>query len=141
MRLLKRGGEEIHWGFKWKSGALELYQRFSDLSREEKKIAGKFPTAFAQRFTPYGFFRGSGLTMDETFRSQLPGLLRAEFAQVLERQAAGCTREERAELRRRFDQVLDWKPAHSRPIENEAADLIKLFLASSFMHRQTGEAE
>lgn len=137
IRLLKRGGEEIHWGFKWNSGALELYQVFSDLSLEDKKISGGFPGALAQRFTAYGFLGTRKTVFDPDFLQKLPDLFRLEFLDVLKRQGEGLSTQEKEHLVERFEQVMKNLPQEQT--WQGVEDLLKLFLASSFMYRQQGE--
>ncbi|MCC5844869.1 MAG: type III-B CRISPR-associated protein Cas10/Cmr2 [Verrucomicrobia bacterium] len=145
VRLLKRGGEEIHWGFKWKSGAIELYQVFSDLSLDEGKISGKFPSALAQRFTAHGFLGSRKTDYAPAFLQSLPDLIRVEFQDVLQRQGEGLSQVEKENLLRRFETALTWQPppqtppSKPEPIEKRVDDILKLFLASAFMTRQQGE--
>lgn len=139
VRLLKRGGEETHWGFKWASPALPLYVRFSELSKREKRsIAGGFPAALAQRFTNYGLLSEHKTPFNDTFLEQLPELLKREFADVMSRQASELSGEERGDLQTRFNHLIE-DAGDSRQITARAEDILKLFLASAFLHRQTGD--
>jgi CRISPR-associated protein Cmr2 len=138
VRLLKRGGEEIQWGFKWSSGALALYHRFSELTRAEK-ISGRFPHAFAERFAPYGLLLPGEIKLDPGFAAQVADMLALEFAETLGRQGSGLTRGEKEDLAASFGEYLETLGDDPKKLPEKARDIVLLFLASAFMHRQRGE--
>lgn len=50
--LLKRSGEIIEWGCKWKSGGIELFDALLE-ARREKQMSSRFPYRLVQLLEPY----------------------------------------------------------------------------------------
>lgn len=87
--LLKRSGEITHWGSKWDTGGIELYQEIATLM-EENKLSGKFPHRVCQLLTPY-LTQTSGLSRQQdaiTDPATAKELIIREFAFASHRQGS-----------------------------------------------------
>jgi len=60
LSLLKRSGETIHWGAKWKSGALPLYRSLAK-DIQEGRLSNRFPHRAVELLHPYLLEKGQSL--------------------------------------------------------------------------------
>ncbi len=156
--LLKRGGETIHWGAKWDSKAVPLYDKFLNLRMDDeqgassgngKKLSGKFPYALAALLRPYNLSSGE---FSDGFKPM--ELITVELAHVLKQQGqwAGSEDSDLAEFKKLSDGYLSelkatYEKNKDADIEEKRKfrksaydDFEKLFLAAAFIHRKRGEA-
>lgn len=121
MSLLKRSGEIIQWGSKWKSSAIELFYRYKAVRDNEHAV--RLPYSFAKQVQPY--------MLDK--KQSIPGhiniqkILLADFHEV-------CTRQwpdnPPLQLAERYLAEL------SEEYGNDGlANFSKLFLAVAFIYR------
>ena len=143
LSLLKRGGEIIHWGANWNSGALDLYQEYYKLrgtTKDERKnspVSAKFPYALAALLAPYHLEKGEfepGFEPSE--------IIRREFERILERQIGGEDRQVRESIQRRLRDMATAPGGYLDGIKDKfktrkAAfdDFTKLFLTAAFIGR------
>jgi CRISPR-associated protein Cmr2 len=129
--LLKRGGEIVHWGSKWDSGALELYYRYIQL-RQADKISARFPYALAGLLAPHELEQEDycdGLDIEK--------LIKTELSYVLEQQIGKqVVRDELNQLCQPYLMAL------AKGISDDRvrwSDFTKLFLTAAFIERDRGE--
>jgi CRISPR/Cas system-associated protein Cas10 (large subunit of type III CRISPR-Cas system) len=123
LTLLKHSGEIIHWGAKWESNALVVYQDFTEKTAAEL-FSARFPYALAELLAPY---RLTDLQKGDS-QVALKPIIQKEFEHVQERQAL----QKGASIERALNYLEE--------LDNETLeDFPNLFLASAFMNRQRGE--
>lgn len=121
MTLLKRSGEIIHWGGKWGSKALSVYDDFTEKSRGDDAVfSGRFPYALAELLQPY--------RLSEPPEVDMKPIIKKEFRHVQERQA-----------QKKGTEVADALDYLDELSQDQLEDFPNLFLASAFMNRQRGE--
>ena len=142
--LLKRGGETIHWGGKWDSAALSLYNTYCGLrgrtkdEKEKSPVSGKFPYALAALLKPYALEKGEftpGLNPGE--------LILQEFAHVLQQQAGGLPVNQKTDL---AEQAIHYLAQLTTAFGSgngrkaACAEFTNLFLTAAFIERsRSGE--
>ncbi|MBR4673004.1 MAG: type III-B CRISPR-associated protein Cas10/Cmr2 [Victivallales bacterium] len=130
--LLKRSGEIIHWGTKWNSGAVELYNQYNALcDMEGEEAPGKrFPYALAALLDNYGLDKGQFVDGFD-----VKGVLLQEFDHVLSRQMANVPESVQKELRDKAEHYLDQLLLSHVDGKDTLADFGKLFLVAAFIER------
>lgn len=125
MSLMKRSGEVIHWGGKWDSSAIPLFDQFNQLSDDEATLSGRFPYALADLLKSYRL--NAKTKPDPSFEE----VIRKEFLHVLKRQSQGKLDESDMPLAKSY---------LSECVTNGRwEDFANLFLAATFINRQRGE--
>ena len=140
--LMKRAGETIHWGAKWNSGALAVFDAYRDL-RQKNKLGGRFPYNLAALLKPY---RLHTIERNEEFPEAEPIMLR-ELTHVMEQQGNWETSD--AECRAGFFDACSAYVAHLREPpgnkkeakarEARLADFANLFLTVAFIDRERSD--
>ena len=136
--ILKRGGETIHWGAKWKSPAWKLYTRFLELDRKEE-LSGKFASALAQLLSPYQLNR----KIDSIDTDTMQKITLNEFCHVVEQQG----RKELVDGLRKLAEpyMKELAGGFGKTPESESGpkpkldDFAKLFLTAAFIFRDRSE--
>lgn len=133
--LLKRGGEIIHWGGKWKSPAIELFYRYQDAS-EKGEVGARFPYILAQTLQAYRLERDQNGTLPP---SELERILAAEFRNLASRQWQGDVPENLVSdylrcLRQGYRTDSDTQ-------QTAFEDFANLFLSVAFIHRDVLDRE
>jgi CRISPR-associated protein Cmr2 len=85
--LMKRSGEISHWGAKWDSGGIELYEAIA-AALKAGLLSPKFPHRVSQLLTPY-LTQNTGLSLQadaEDFDAS--EIIQREFAHTAERQGS-----------------------------------------------------
>ncbi len=120
LTLLKHSGETIHWGAKWDSKALKVYEKFNT-KVENESLSGRFAYALNELLAPY--------KLDQPPESGVPlkEIIRKEFRHVQVRQA-----KVKGAIVENAEAYLDEK-------DLALQDFPKLFLAATFMTRLRGE--
>ena len=137
--LLKRGGETIHWGAKWNSCAIELYENYmTDQQKGDKAIiSGRFPYAVAEFFKPYKLesHRETNSFIDCSLE-ELANILKTELKHVAEQQKGKSILKE-------CNSYLDELATGIKNSHNENKirldDFVNLFLTAAFVKRERGE--
>jgi CRISPR-associated protein Cmr2 len=137
--LYKRSGEILEWGFKWKSRAIDLFEKFAELSSgEDPPLSSRFGYALHALLRPYApAARGAEPVVEDLPEFDAKTVLLAELSHVLSRQwhANLAGREKKRafeELCRAFIQDLE---KDGRPLME---DFPRLFDTANFILR--GEA-
>ncbi len=119
--LMKRGGETIHWGAKWNSGALELLDRYRQL-RKAEKLTARFPYNLAALLQPYRLRDGEF--------DKAPDIILAELEHVIKQQGQWNKDDPDCKEFRELCRVyLDNLPG------KRLADVANLFLTAAFIDR------
>ncbi|MBQ7176838.1 MAG: type III-B CRISPR-associated protein Cas10/Cmr2 [Victivallales bacterium] len=141
--LLKHSGEIVHWGAKWTSGALKLYNKYTALRELETDAAGaRFPYALAALLDGYGFEDGvfmDGFTPKEVFLSEFEHVLRQQMKDVPEEDKNPLTRNDKKTLRELAVAYLDNLLLEASSRKDALADFGKLFLVAAFLERNRKE--
>lgn len=87
--LIKRSGEISHWGSRWESRGLELYQKIEALLGDGR-LSAKFPHRVCQLLEPYLTSRSGLSTQTDAVREaeSVKDLIGREFAFAAERQGS-----------------------------------------------------
>ena len=135
LTLLKRSGEIIHWGAKWESKVLELYNLYTKMASHEDS-SSRLPYALAELLRPYRLANlGKGDSCDRPITTkQLENILLKEYAHVRSRQKLSGTKEDQKKVDRLTEAYL------TELTPETLEDFPNLFLASAFMNRQRGES-
>ncbi len=149
--LLKRGGETIHWGGKWDSPGLKLYETYCSLrghskaEKERSPISGKFPYALATLLNPYALDKG------EFVPNFVPRkVIEQDLEQVLERQIA-ADKQTKQNIQDTLSRLSGEYLAHlasefagqggKNGRKSAYTEFINLFLTAAFIERSRGEEE
>jgi CRISPR-associated protein Cmr2 len=120
LTLLKHSGETVHWGAKWDSKALAVYDDFNK-KVDTEALSGRFAYALNELLAPYKLEQPpeAGVALKE--------IVRKEFRHVQIRQAnvKGA--------------IVDSAEAYLDEADLDLQDFPKLFLAATFMTRLRGE--
>jgi len=141
--LLKRSGEKIHWGAKWDSGALELYELYSALrgrtreEQDESPVSARFPYALVELIQPYALEKGELVAgLDPV------SLITAEVEHVLGRQARELDKGKKEKLQDAARKYLEELKKHYDEGRKSAfAEFNGLFMTAAFISRQRGEED
>jgi CRISPR-associated protein Cmr2 len=121
--LVKRGGETIHWGAKWNSGALKLYDAYCELRKgENPPVAARFPYALAALLKPYKL---QNMKCETGFDAA--AIIKTELETVFDRQGG-------KELSELCDAYLANLTTTGR-----YEDFVNLFLTATFIKRERGQ--
>ncbi len=120
--LLKRGGETVHWGAKWKWKALKLYDKYCEL-RSSDAVSNRFPYALAQFLAPYK------LADRKHYYSGFDAVavIEQELETVFERQGGSGLRGMCGEYLHKLNNA------------GRLQDFANLFLTAAFIERDRGE--
>lgn len=127
--LMKRGGETIHWGAKWNSGALALYDLYCGLRNGDAPVlSARFPYALAGLLAPYDLAKRK--RFEAIPAAELRPVVRAELEHVLCQQGNWSGRQAgRGTFLDACQAYLDNLP------ESRLADFANLFLTAAFIFR------
>ncbi len=122
MSLLKRSGEIVQWGSKWKSSALELFYSYKEIRDQDEAV--RFPYSFAQQLLPYDLDHEQK-TLDA---DELRKIILADFREVCSRQWS--------------DAPMELAARYLSELEKEYkldgfGNFVKLFLAVAFIYRKS----
>ena len=121
--LLKRGGETVYWGAKWKWSAVELFENYTELRRKDI-VSARFPYALAELLCQY--------RLGETADDSMYDIIIKETEHVMERQNG-------AQLKGLCIKYLDELTAFLPEKQGILEDYQKLFLTAAFIDRDRGE--
>ncbi|NOY80075.1 MAG: type III-B CRISPR-associated protein Cas10/Cmr2 [Kiritimatiellaeota bacterium] len=125
--LMKRGGETIHWGANWDSGALELLDSYRGL-RKAGKLSARFPYNLAALLMPYRLHDGEF--------DKAPDIILAELEHVMEQQGQWEGDDpEKNKFRKECASYLN------NLEDKRLADFANLFLTVAFMDRDRSDAK
>ena len=130
LTLLKRSGEIIHWGAKWESPALEVYNLYTKMASSDE-ASSRFPYAFAALLAPY--------RLNEDVSPDFKEVIWKEYLHVRQHQKLVGDSEKQKEMDDLSKEYLDDLFNKEKP-GGIPTDFSALFLASAFMNRQRGES-
>lgn len=113
--LLKRSGEEIHWGGPWKAGTVESLQ--SLITAIGRSVSHQFPqnlAALMERYFSHGAGTG-GLPQE-----QAHAIILRELDHVLSRQGITGQREDQMQLRQSITRYLELLPPADQGVPTES---------------------
>jgi CRISPR-associated protein Cmr2 len=91
LSVLKRSGEILHWGSKWESGGIDLFQSIATAMTDRDdspSLSGKFPHRVCQLLTPYLNAKSGISTVDSPEDFPVHDVIRREFEFAATRQGS-----------------------------------------------------
>ena len=136
--LLKRGGETIHWGAKWNSTAINLYNKYmKDQQTKNPKISGRFPYAVAELFKPYKLKNHHDQkSFVDCSVSQIVDILKKELNYVSKQQNGELILKD---CEKYLDELANGINNSRCEKKIRLDDFVNLFLTGVFIKRERGE--